>query len=82
MHTHLTAPAARDLAGKVCCDRVGDARCCPYDGQASQRTWSGPGDLGHFATCTAYAMVSSGHLPLMMPMLLLAGLAEGQEQVK
>ena len=38
--------------------------------------------LGNFAICTAYAIVSSGHLPLMMPMLLLAGLAEGQDQEK
>ena len=36
--------------------------------------------LGNFAVYTAYAMVSSGHLPLMMPMLLLASLAEGHEQ--
>ena len=33
--------------------------------------------LGSFATYMAYAMVSSGHLPLMLPMLLLAFLAEG-----
>ena len=28
--------------------------------------------LGNFAIYLAYAMVSSGHLPLMMPMILLA----------
>ena len=33
--------------------------------------------LGNMAVYMAYAMVSSGHLPLMMPMLLLAFLAEG-----
>ena len=33
--------------------------------------------LGNFAIYMAYAMVSSGHLPLMMPMLLLSFLAEG-----
>ena len=32
--------------------------------------------LGNFAIYMAYAMVSSGHLPLMMPMLLIAFLAE------
>ena len=36
--------------------------------------------LGNFAIFTAFAMVSSGHLPLMMPMLLLASLVEGLEQ--
>ena len=33
--------------------------------------------LGNMAIYMAYAMVSSGHLPLMMPMLLVAFLAEG-----
>ena len=33
--------------------------------------------LGSFAIHMAYAMVSSGHLPLMMPMLLLGFFAEG-----
>ena len=33
--------------------------------------------LGNMAIYMAYAMVSSGHLPLVMPMLLLAFLAEG-----
>ena len=33
--------------------------------------------LGNFAVYMAYAMVSAGHLPLMMPVLLLAFLAEG-----
>ena len=33
--------------------------------------------LGNFAIDMVYAMVSSGHLPLMMPMLLVAFLAEG-----
>ena len=37
--------------------------------------------LGNFAIYMAYAMVSSGHLPLMMPMLLLAGLSAGQVQI-
>ena len=36
--------------------------------------------LGNLAMYMAYAMVSSGHLPLMMLMLLLAFLAEGQTQ--
>ena len=36
--------------------------------------------LGNLAVYMAYAMVSSGHLPLMMLMLLLAFLAEGQTQ--
>ena len=36
--------------------------------------------LGSFAVYMAYAMVSSGHLPLMMPMLFLALLVEGQGQ--
>ena len=35
--------------------------------------------VGSFAICTAYALMSSGHLPLMMPMLLLACLAEGSD---
>ena len=33
--------------------------------------------LGNFGIYMAYAMVSSGHLPLMMPVLLLSFLAEG-----
>ena len=33
--------------------------------------------LGNFAISMAYALASSGHLPLMMPMLLLVCLAEG-----
>ena len=33
--------------------------------------------LGNLANYMAYAMVSSGHLPLMMPMLLLAFLVDG-----
>ena len=36
--------------------------------------------LGNLAMYMAYAMVSSGHLPLMMLILLLAFLAEGQTQ--
>ena len=36
--------------------------------------------LGNSAVYTAYAMMSCGHLALMMPMLLLASLAEGQGQ--
>ena len=40
------------------------------------KTFSGA-VVGDFAIYIAYAMVSSGHLPLMMPMLFIAFLAEG-----
>ena len=74
LHTHLAAPVARDLAGKAYRNRSGDANHRAHEGYTSSRTWS---TLGNLAISLAYALVSSGHLPLMMPMLLIAYLAEG-----
>ena len=45
MHTYLAAPFTRDLAGKVCRDRAGDARCGAFEEQASHKTWISPGQL-------------------------------------
>ena len=43
LHPNLTAPVARDLAGKVCHNRCGDTRRCALERQTSERIKSGPG---------------------------------------